>query len=42
VLDLNGLPFSLKLGLLIQKMNVNEMVSGSQLDNRVVKRNRFA
>lgn len=40
VLDLNGLPFSLKLALLLEKMNNDESQSGSTEQGRVVKRMR--
>jgi hypothetical protein len=40
VLDLNGLSFSLKLALLIEKMNMDESQSGFAEQDRVVKRMR--
>lgn len=40
VLDLNGLSFSLKLALLLEKMNMDENQSGLMGQDRVVKRMR--
>ena len=40
VLDLNGLSFSLKLALLLEKMNMDESQSGLMGQDRVVKRMR--
>ena len=40
VLDLNGLSFSLKLALLVEKMNLDENQSGLAGQDRVVKRMR--
>ncbi len=40
VLDLNGLSFSLKLALLVEKMNMDESTSGYSNQDRVVKRMR--
>jgi hypothetical protein len=40
VLDLNGLSFSLKLALLVEKMNHDESMSGYSNQDRVVKRMR--
>ena len=40
VLDLNGLSFSLKLALLLEKMNMDESRSGLMGQDRVVKRMR--
>jgi hypothetical protein len=40
VLDLNGLSFSLKLALLLEKMNMDESQSGMVNQDRVVKRMR--
>lgn len=40
VLDLNGLGFSLKMGLLLEKMNYDETMSGLRHENRVTKRSR--
>lgn len=40
VLDLNGLSFSLKLALLVEKMNQDESQSGYASQDRVVKRMR--
>lgn len=40
VLDLNGLSFSLKVGLLIQRMNYDEKFSGYDTENGVRKRFR--
>jgi len=38
--DLNGVPFSLKLALLVQKMNHDETLSGMRSEGREVKRAR--
>ena len=40
VLDLNGLSFSLKLALLLEKMNMDESMSGYSNQERVVKKMR--
>lgn len=40
VLDLNGLSFSLKMALLVEKMNMDESQSGLMGQDRVVKRMR--
>jgi hypothetical protein len=40
-LDLNGLSFSLKLGLLVNRRNHNSDLSGLKSQDRVVKRARF-